>query len=185
MALIIDNHVHLLSGRPGKEYEPPKYRWAQSYRWAYGMPNKPPYERDPMDIYPRQEERVADPDGTATIAAMDRAGVDAAVLIHADFGPSHGGGEGMTMEEMHQSYTDLQNKYPGRFYAFAGPDVRRPGSLDLVEKAFRDWDTRGLKVFPELGYFVNDPILYPFYLKCLEYKRPIAICTNFESPMAR
>ena len=185
MAQIIDNHVHLLSGRPGKEYEPPNYRWSQAFRWAYGAPNKPPYERDPMDIYVRQEERVADPDGTATIAAMDRAGVDAAVLIHADFGPSHGGGEGMTLEEMHQSYTDLQNKYPGRLYAFAGPDVRRPGSLDLVEKAFRDWDTKGLKVFPELGYFVNDPILYPFYLKCLEYKKPIAICTNFESPFAR
>ena len=185
MAQIIDNHVHLLSGRPDKEYEPPKYRWRQCYQWAYGMPNKPPYERDPMDMYPRQEQRVADPDGTATVAAMDRAGVDAAVLIHADFGPSHGGGEGMTMEEMHRSYADLQGKYPGRFYAFAGPDVRRPGSLELVEKAFGEWDTKGLKVFPEVGYFVSDPILYPFYSLCLEYNRPIAICTNFESPMAR
>ncbi len=185
MAQIIDNHVHLLSGRPGKEYEPPIYRWRQSYSWAYGGAHKPPYERDPMDLYPRQEERVSDPDGTATIAAMDKAGVDSAVLIHADFGPSHGGGEGMTMEEMAKSYADLQKKYPGRFYAFAGPDVRRPGSLQLVEKAFTEWDTKGLKVFPELGYFVNDPMLYPFYSLCLEAEKPIAICTNFESPFAR
>jgi predicted TIM-barrel fold metal-dependent hydrolase len=185
MAQIIDNHVHLIPGTPEKTYEPPIYRWRQTYSWAYGRPNKPPYERDPMDLYPRQEERVADPDGSATVAALDRAGVDAAVLIHADFGPSHGGGEGMTMNEMHQSFSNLQAKYPGRLYAFAGPDVRRPGSLELVEKAFRDWDTKGLKIFPEVGYFVNDPILHPFYQKCMEYEKPIAICTNFESPFAR
>ena len=178
LALIIDNHVHLMTGTPGKEYMPPKWRWALSMNWAYHMQN-PPYDRDPADFYPRQEERVVDPDGSATIAALDRAGVDAAIMIHADYGPSHGGGEGMTMDEMHRSFTDLQNKYPGRLYAFAGPDVRRPGSLELVERSFRDWDTKGLKVFPQVGYFASDSVLYPFYQLCLEYNKPMAICTTF------
>jgi predicted TIM-barrel fold metal-dependent hydrolase len=185
MTMIIDNHIHLLSGSEGKTYMPPNYSWAICVNWAYGARQSTPYTRDPLDFYSRQEERVSDPDGSATIEAMDAAGVDAGVLIHADFGPSHGGGETMTMEEMAKSYTDLQNKHKGRLYSFAAPDVRRAGSLQLVEKTFRDWDTKGLKVFPEVGYFVNDPMLYPFYKMCLEYDKPVAICTNFERPFAR
>ena len=180
MPLIIDNHVHLIPGTPGKEYMPPKWRWAMSMNWAYGAA-KPPYNRDPVDMYGQQEQRVADTDGSATIAALDQAGVDAAILIHADYGPSHDGGEGMSMEEMHRSFADLQSTYPGRLYAFAGPDVRRPGSLELVERCFRDWDTKGLKVFPQVGYFPSDPILYPFYQLCQEHNRPVSICTSFSS----
>jgi predicted TIM-barrel fold metal-dependent hydrolase len=158
---------------------PPNWRWALSMNWAYGSP--PPYSRDPLDMYPQQEIRVADIDGSATIAALDKAGVNAAVMIHADYGPSHNGGEGMSMEEMHRSFANLQEKYPGRLYAFAGPDVRRPGSIELVEKCFRDWGSKGLKVFPQVGYFTSDPILFPFYQLCQEYNKPVAICTSFSS----
>ncbi len=185
MATVIDNHVHLISGTPGNEYMSPNYRWYHCYNWAYGGAHRPPYERDPMDMYPRQEQRVADPDGSATVKAMDAAGVDACVLIHADFG--HGFGElgAKSMEEMHQDYTDIANRYPGRFYPFAGPDVRRPGSLEMVRKGLADGRFKGQKVFPEVGYFANDPMLYPFYSALLEAEAPVAICTNFESPMAR
>ena len=183
MAIVMDNHIHLLCGTPEKTYMPPKYSWTIAVNWAYRGP--PPWDRDPVDFYPRQEGRVSDTDGTATIEAMDAAGVDAGILIHADFGLGYGGGEGLSMEEMHRGFTDLQEKYPGRLYAFAAPDVRRPGSIDLVEKTFREWDTKGLKIFPEVGYFVNDPMLYPFYKMCLEYEKPVAICTNFERPFAR
>ena len=178
MALVIDNHVHLIPSTPGKEYMPPKWRWGMSMSWAYGV-TPPPYDRDPEDMFPQQEQRVADPDGSATIAALDQAGVDAAVMIHADYGPGHGGGEAMSMEEMHKRFADLQGKYSGRLYAFAGPDVRRPGSRDLVERCFRDWDAKGLKVFPQVGYFASDPILSPFYQLCAEYNKPVAICTAF------
>ena len=186
--MIIDAHKHLITGTPGNEYFSPRYRQDRSFIWAYsGGRNKwvKGYERDPMDLYPRMEARVADPDGSATIAAMDKVGVDASVLIHSDFGPSRGDTAPKSVEEAHQDFADLQKKYPGRLYAFAGPDVRRPGALELVEKAFRDWDARGLKVMPQFGYYPSDPILYPFYQLCLEYDLPVAICTNYESSYSR
>ena len=178
MAQVIDAHVHLLTGTPGNEYLPPHLRWAMCMGWAYGR--TPPWDRDPQDFYPRQEERVSDPDGSATVAALEEAGVDSAVLIHADFGPSYGGLQPKSAEEMHSDYAELQKRYPGKLYAFAGPDVRRPGSLDLVRKSFQDWGFKGLKIMPHLGYFVSDPMLYPFYQTCLEYNKPVALCTNFE-----
>ncbi|MBI4199099.1 MAG: amidohydrolase family protein [Chloroflexi bacterium] len=184
MAMILDNHVHLVSGTMGNEYLSPHYRWWNAYRWAYGPPQRPPYERDPLALYPRVEDRVNDPDGSATVAAMDKAGVDAAVLIHADhlgFGSLQAKG----MEEMHQDYVDIANRYPGRFYPFAGPDVRRPGSLELVTRGIQDGRFKGFKVMPEQGYFVSDRILYPFYDVCLEAGVPVAICANFEPPMSR
>ena len=76
MPPIIDNHIHLISGRGEKHYLPTNYRWSLAVNWAYNRNQSVPYERDPMDLYPRQEERVADPDGSATVAALDRAGVD-------------------------------------------------------------------------------------------------------------
>ena len=185
MAQVIDNHVHLISGTPGNEYLPPKYRWWNSYNWAYGYPHMPPYERDPMDLYPRQEQRVADPDGSATVKAMDAAGVDACVLVHADFGLCYGEEGAKSMEEMHQDHVDVAKRYPGRFYPFAGPDARRPGSLDMVRSGLKDGRFKGLKIFPEVGYFPSDPMLYPFYSASLEAEVPVAICTNFEPPLAR
>jgi len=78
--MIIDAHVHLITGTPGNEYFPSRYRLDRSFIWAYSGASKwtKGYERDPMDLFPRMEQRVADPDGTATVAALDKAGVDAA-----------------------------------------------------------------------------------------------------------
>lgn len=182
-APVIDAHVHLISGTPGNEYLPPRYRWQQCMNWAYASP--PPWNRDPLDLWERQEERVADPDGSATVAAMDKAGVSSCVLIHADFGLGHGGLQAKSMEEMHQDYTDIANRYPGRFYPFAGPDPRRPGSLDMVKQGLKDGRFKGQKIFPEMGFFTNDPMVYPFYQANLEAGTPVSICTNFEPAFSR
>ena len=182
MAMVIDNHVHVISGTPGNEYEGPLFRWNRAMLWAYGPGQKPPYERDPMVIFPRQEERVADPDGSATVAAMDKAGVDACVLIHADFGICYGSESPKGMEEMHQDHVDIANRFPGRFHPFAGPDVRRPGSLEMVTKGLQDGRFKGQKIMPQVGYFASDRILWPFYKANLEAGTPVAICTTFELP---
>ncbi|MBI4199098.1 MAG: amidohydrolase family protein [Chloroflexi bacterium] len=178
--MILDAHVHLITGTPGNEYLPPRLRWAFAMAWAYSGP--PPWNRDPLDFYPRQEQRVTDPDGTATIAAMDKAGVDAAVLIHADFGYVLGQPAPKGMEEMHQDYANLEQRYPGRFHPFAGPDIRRPNSLQFVQQGIANGRFKGLKVFPHVGYSPADPLLSPFYDTCLEAGVPVAICTNFEPP---
>ncbi|MBI4199095.1 MAG: amidohydrolase family protein [Chloroflexi bacterium] len=184
MAMILDNHVHVVTGKgPGNQNLPPRYRWTLAMTWAYGGP--PPWTRNPEEFYPRQEQRVADPDGRATIAGLDRAGVDGAVMIPVDFGPSHGLAQEQSIEETHETFRDLQNAYPGRLFAFAGPDARRPDSLELVRRAIGDWGFKGLKLMPEYGYYTSDRLLYGFYDYCLEADVPVAICTNFEPPFSR
>ena len=72
----------------------------------------------------------------------------------------------------------MQLKHPGRFYGLAGPDLRRPGALDLFKRGIEEYGLRGLKVIPGNGYYVWDEKLYPFYEACLDYDVPIFVCTQ-------
>ena len=96
-----------------------------------------------MDLYPRMEQRVSDPGRHGHGGGAGQGGVDAAVLIHADFGPSRGELQPKPMEEMQKDYADLQTKHEGRLYGFAGPDVRRPGSLEVVRRGISEWGLKG------------------------------------------
>ena len=184
MAMIIDNHVHLVTGKgQGKHNLPPHYRRTLAMRWAYGGP--PPWTRDPEDFLPRLEDRISDPDGSATIEGLDAAGVHGGVLIPVDFGPGHGLLQEQPIEETLETFRDIAKAHPDRLFPFACCDVRRPGSLELITKCIRDWEFKGMKVMPQYGYFTSDRILYPFYDLCLEADVPVAVCTTFEPPFSR
>ena len=94
MGLTIDNHMHINNEVPGKKYFPWQQTWLVCMRWAYngsgyygGTPDggRPPFDRDPNALYPRQGLRFADPEGTYTIAAMDEGGIDMSVILPIDY----------------------------------------------------------------------------------------------------
>ncbi len=170
--------MHVLLGRPGHENLPERYRRILAMLWAYGGP--PPYDRDPEAFLPRIEERISDPTGEYTIASLDEAGVDAAVLIPSDYGLALGQDQPMSLDEIHREYGVLQERYPGRFFGFAGGDARRPNAFYDFERAIGEYGLRGYKVMPHLGYYASDRMLYPYYERCQELGLPVAICTNME-----
>jgi predicted TIM-barrel fold metal-dependent hydrolase len=176
--MIIDGHMHILTGKPGREYLPARYRWILSMMWAYG--GGPPYERNPKDFFEKVEQRISDPTGEYTIKTLDSAGMDAAVLIPTDYGLAMGDDQPMPIDEMHQHLGELQKKYPGRMFGFAGQDARRPGSLQIFERAVQEYGLKGLKILPHYGYYASDRILFPFYERADNWNIPVAICTNME-----
>jgi predicted TIM-barrel fold metal-dependent hydrolase len=123
---------------------------------------------------------MSDPTGEFTLKSMDEGGVDAAVLIPIDFGLAAGQEPGMTLEEIHLAHLKLQQAYPDRFFAFAGGDARRPNALPEFERAIQEYGFYGYKVMPHLGYYPSDRMLYPYYERAQEWRKPVAICTNME-----
>ena len=120
--MVIDTHVHLYTGTPGKKYFPTRQTWHVCMGWAY---RDAPYTRDPAALYDRQETRMSDPDGTYTIGNMDDQGVDVSICLPVDYDLNFGEESPVSIEEKHQHLGELQRKYPGRIVAVAGPDPRR------------------------------------------------------------
>ena len=163
--MVIDSHTHLYDTGylPGKWYD------AAARQWAFG---KMPY-RNPDDIRPRIEPGLIDPDGGLMMSDMDAAGVDAIVVLAVDFSLGVGEEAPVSMDEIHRRYGELQRKYPGRFYAFAGVDPRRPDAVNIFKTAIEEHGLRGYKVYPACGYYPHDRSLYPIFEICSAQGLPV------------
>jgi predicted TIM-barrel fold metal-dependent hydrolase len=57
--------------------------------------------------------------------------------------------------------------YPGRLLPFVFANPLRPGFLDVVKNALEKKGFLGVKLYPSLGYSVDQPALEPLYEHCL------------------
>ncbi len=172
--MVIDTHIHVATGEPGKEYFPARQRWTVCMQWAYG---EPPF-KDPDALFPKLEERMSDPDGYWTIKGMDDAGVDGCIVLPIDYAYGFGEQQPLPVDEMHQQLGALMKKHPGRIFGFAGPDPRRPDAVELFERGIKEHGLMGLKVIPSNGFYVWDDRLYELYQRCDDWGLPVAICTQ-------
>ena len=178
--MIVDAHTHIWTGQaPERSYFPPRQNWHIAMDWAYSRRGTtPPYTKNPEALFSKQELRMSDPDGTYTIANMDEAGIDAAVVFTIDYDFVWGQESGLSIEEKHRIYGELQRKYPGRLVCTAGPDPRRLNALELYKRAIEEHKLTGIKLVPAAGYYAWDPMLYPFYEYSLENGQPVWFCTE-------
>ncbi len=165
MARVIDAHAHIFN----HGFLPKRHNWFNAMEWAY---RRPPF-RDPEVVLPRIMPGLVDPEGTWLISQMDEAGIDIAVLLTLDYGIMMAEDQEASLDEMHRFYADIMKKYPGRVTAFAGPDPRRPGAIELFERAVKEYGLRGLKMYPNNGYYPYDQACYPFYERCQAWEIPI------------
>ncbi|HUF53776.1 MAG TPA: amidohydrolase family protein [Dehalococcoidia bacterium] len=167
--MIVDSHVHLFD----VGYFPPKWHDITAERWAKAaLPN-----RNPEDVRGRIEGGLIDPDASLLIGELDRAGIDTGICLTLDWGWGIGDTSGASPEQMMRHYGDLQRSLDGRFLAIAGVDPRRPGSLELYERAIKEFGLRGLKIYPPTGFYPYDDFVMPFYEKSLELNVPVYIHT--------
>ena len=115
-----------------------------------------------------------DPTGEKQLAAMDEAGIDKAVILPLDYGLPIGEAP-VPIEEVNETFADLQKRHPDRFIAFVSVDPRRPKAADLVKRALDDWGMRGLKLHPGSGFFPNGKETRRLLKKIADYKIPV-IC---------
>ena len=168
--MIIDIHTHFW----GKGYIPRAFHMATAQDWAAREPG-----RDPLMILPKIEEGLVDPDGSLFIRNMDQAGVDTSFIMGADFGVYWGGEEPeVPLEEQLRAFAELQEKFPGRLYAFVMIDPRRANAVDLFSRAIREWGLKGCGEFGLKNLSVADDEAQPLIRKCADLDVPVLIHTR-------
>ena len=176
--MIVDSHIHIWA----PEYIPKSMR----YNWARLAAHRRYPFRDPDEIFPRVTQGVADPEGEYTIAEMDQAGVDASVSMLVDYAVLCNEEAEVPLVDVMKSYSELQRRYEGRFYAFATVDPRRPNALKIFEHAIEDLGLRGLKLYPGSGFYPYDDVCIPLYRWCLEWDIPVTFHTStVEAPFVQ
>ena len=182
MGLVINNHMHMNNEVPGKKYFLWQQTWLVCMEWAYGGRSanggRPPYDRDPNSLYPRQGLRFADPEGTYTIAAMDEGGIDMSVILPIDYDFSWGSQSDISIEEKHEHQAEMVKRYPGRFVHHGGPDPRRAGAKEIFKRSIIEHGAKGLKIIPKNGYYPWQDECYELYDVCMEYGLPMSTCTE-------
>lgn len=173
--MIVDSHIHLWA----PEYIPDSMR----YNWARLAAHRRYPFRDPAEIFPKVTRGVADPEGTYTMAEMDRAGVDASVSMLVDYGVLCNEEAKVPLTEIMKSYGELQERYKGRFYAFATVDPRRADAVEIFERGVKEFGLKGLKLYPAAGFYPYDEACIPLYRRCVEWDIPVTFHTStVESP---
>jgi uncharacterized protein len=113
-----------------------------------------------------------DPDGSKLIARMDEAGIDKTFILALDWG--YGIGEAVkSIDEINRFYGSIAKTFPDRFVAFAGVDPRRPGAVEILDRAVNDYGCRGLKYHPTSGFYPDSEVSYPVLAKAQELGIPL------------
>jgi uncharacterized protein len=76
-------------------------------------------------------------------------------------------------EEQLKELYELKKDFPDNIIPFVHADPRRPGITDLVIKCVEDWGFRGIKIYPNLGYFPYDDNLDSIYQYAIDKNIPV------------
>lgn len=170
--MIIDLHTHLLDyGHWPDEW------WDYVARdWAIKQPG-----RKPEQIRDKIEAGLVDPDGSRMVSHMDAADVDMAAILPIDWGPDFH--SACSLQDMVAHAAACAKRYPTRLIPFAGIDPRRPGAADLLESWLKEGGFKGLKLYPNCGFYPDDDCAMPIYEVCLNYDVPILFHTGHPLPL--
>ena len=82
------------------------------------------------------------------------------------------------MEGQLKAYADLQRRHKDRIVAFATVDPRRPDAVELVQRAIAEWGLKGLNLYPQTGFYPNQPQTYRVLEKAQELRVPVVCHTG-------
>ncbi|MCS7002277.1 MAG: amidohydrolase family protein [Dehalococcoidia bacterium] len=173
MVKIIDVHRHLWD----VGWFPPTHlrNTAEANAYSYDPP------RNVDEVLEKvKRAKTMDPTGDGAIHEMEQYGIDISIIQTLDWGMAYGPEEDspVPVEEFNRLTLEACKKYPGKLYAMAGFDPRRPRAVYWFEKAVVEWGAVGLKVYPPCGFQPNDEICFPMYKKAIELDVPILIHTG-------
>jgi predicted TIM-barrel fold metal-dependent hydrolase len=159
--MVIDFHTHLASHRIYPE------------RFIEVLLDEDGSVPDPKLLVAQARRWLRDDEGTRLIKEMDEAGIATSVLLIIDAGLRFGEAP-LTIEQSYALHRRLLERYPGRFVVFAGVDPRRgKQGLELFEQSIVDWDFGGIKLYPPMGFSLDDARLEPYFALCAAYGLPV------------
>ncbi|MCC6532995.1 MAG: amidohydrolase [Burkholderiales bacterium] len=166
--MIIDSHVHLT--RPG--YVRQRFLGGHA-RMAASLYNRVHKTSITPQQYVEMVRSRIDPSGEKLIAEMDAARVDVSVIFGVDWAYAVTGEPRVANREQNRYLAEYARRYPGRFVPLAALDPRRPDALEQATEAIEAWGMKGFKLMPAAGFKPNDPLCFPLYEKCTQWKVPI------------
>jgi uncharacterized protein len=170
--MIVDCHTHVL----GAGFWPREWFDFVAADWAGRAPG-----RRPEMVRHKVEPGLLDPDGDRMVADMDRAGVDAAVVLPWDWGPDFHADS--SVQEINEHALAIAARHPGRLIPFVGVDPRRPGAPELVERFLRDGPAYGVKLYPACGWDPAGAAAQAVYDVCRAYDVPVLFHTGHPLPL--
>ncbi|WP_287154246.1 amidohydrolase family protein [Candidatus Solincola tengchongensis] len=177
--MIIDSHVHLV----GEGWIDRSFFIGMARVATIPVGRATGEYPDPGTLVDNLMPVLSDTTGEKTVAAMDAAGVDKACIFAVDYGLL-AGEPAVSIEDQNRMIAEAARRFPDRLIPFFTVDPRRPGALDLFRRGVEEWGMKGLKLHPTSGYFPHDPVVYPFYEKCVEYGIPVLFHTGSQpAPM--
>jgi len=125
------------------------------------------------------EPSVIDPEGNGLIELMDKAGVDKAVIFPVDW-EAVTGPPMVPVRDQNKAHADAAKKHKGRFIPVCALNPTRGDALDRAKEAIEDWGMKGFYFMPASGFRPDDPVCFPIYEKCVEWKVPVIIHSGKE-----
>jgi predicted TIM-barrel fold metal-dependent hydrolase len=112
-------------------------------------------------------------------AAMKDAGIERAVILPIDSGLNQD--MPLTMKEKTDWHADEVKEDPN-LLTFVGLDPRRgKEGLDELERAVKEKNCGGWKMYPPNGFYPDNEEFYPYYELCTELDVPVVIHQGFTS----
>ena len=170
--MLIDAHYHLVA----REWYPEG--WWQTVTTMYLNGMKQLGMEMPMEmIRETMVPSLWDPEGEALIGDMEANGIDKTVLLPMDYWLLYGEPK-VSLEAQLKAYADLQRRHPDKIVAFATVDPRRPDAPQVLETAIGEWGLKGLNLYPQTGFFMNEPDTYRVLEKASELGIPVTCHTG-------
>lgn len=168
--MVIDAHTHFWF----KGFMPEAFHRATAEEWASKKEG-----RKPEMVMPKIEAGVTDPDGIEYIANMDKAGVDASIIMMTDFGTYWTGQEpAIPLEEQVIRLGDFQRENTGRLYACAFVDPRKKNCVQIMKKAVIECGLKGCGEFTTKSLPVSSDEAKPLVQVCADLDVPVVIHTR-------
>ncbi len=176
--MIIDAHMHL-SGTGWVRGKYLRFVW-KMYITEYNRVHHTNKSIDDFkDMLTAMKPSVVDPEGDGVIELMDKAGVDKAVIFPVDWEAVTGPPK-VPVREQNKAHADAAKKHKGRFVPVCALNPTRGDALDIAREAIEDWGMKGFYFMPATGFRPDDPICYPIYEKCIDWKVPVIIHSGKE-----
>ncbi|MFC5992090.1 amidohydrolase family protein [Limoniibacter endophyticus] len=167
---VIDSHAHIW----GEGFVPPAFFAKAAKEWAAKATDR----RADM-IMPKLLNGIVDPDGDDFIANMDRAGVDASMVMMIDVGAPVFGEDAKTPPEAQiEFYAALQKRHPKRLHCHVAVDFRRPDHLDLIRRGVVHGGLKGIGEITPDGFSAADDAIRPVMMLANDLGVPVQIHTR-------
>jgi predicted TIM-barrel fold metal-dependent hydrolase len=134
---------------------------------------------DFKDMLTAMKPSVVDPEGDGVIELMDKAGVDKAVIFPVDW-EAVTGSPNVPVRDQNKAHADAAKKHKGRFVPVYALNPTRGDAMDRAKEAIEDWGMKGFYFMPASGFRPDDPVCFPIYEKCVEWKVPMIIHSGKE-----